>query len=111
MEHLTITEKCRKYTLEKIKEVITNKQSRDTGNIGRITHRTTKHQNTIQKTKRMSKTDPPPKTNRWRGEWRLQDVFNEQGAWHFPSTLPTVVHGQSFQFITKQPPHRHLKTR
>jgi hypothetical protein len=46
--------------LEKIEGAIKNRQPRDIGNIGHKRHgtKTNKAQNTTQKTKRMSNTDP-----------------------------------------------------
>jgi len=30
-------------------------------------------------------------------------VFNVQGAWHPPNTVPTIVHGHAFRIISWQP--------
>ena len=49
-----------KYTLEKTEETIKNGQTRDTGSIGHIRHRTklTKHtKNIVQNTKMVAKSD------------------------------------------------------
>ena len=32
-------------------------------------------------------------------------IFNVEGAWHYPYTAPSIVHGQPFRIMTWQRPH------
>jgi hypothetical protein len=40
-----------------------------------------------------------------------KEIFSLQGAWHSPSTLNTMVHGQAFSIITLQSPIHATPTR
>jgi hypothetical protein len=43
-------------------------------------------------------------------EWKsTKEVFNVQGAWHFPNMLPNLVHGQAFPIITWQLPIKDIR--